>query len=465
MDNIKTIKNKISEEKQYEVIDKIINEEFNNQKLTDALTIKFKEKGFPVRLITLLFAGEQTWEDVPELAKVAFVDATKEVLSDMEILDIDKWFDDQTLATYESKVNELKSVDSIFIQNATKVDDFNYSGYISYETIYNAFNNSLLVYNKETQRESTYKKLGTTGRTLREITLNEKAVEEIKEAMINGTYEQDMVIYNVLMTKPDITLQINETQKLENIYDLEIVPNYDRKSKHYTIVNIVDGYHRTMACVRAYSECLKKGRKLEGGLFVKITIRDIQGAKNIINQTFKRSDAGRQWLSQMASTDYNEFIELLVKTSNVLSKGKVSRTFEEYEATRSLTYSYILSQSIEKYSNLKIENKIQRKVMADKFASIVDGLFDCFMIKYNDLDTIKKETYLMDANIFVGYMAIATELRLVEDYEGVLIKISEKITNISDEHISMLKLKGKETSIKRIYDYFQKIAKEVIENA
>ncbi|NRU52434.1 hypothetical protein [Clostridium beijerinckii] len=461
MDNIKTIKNLVSEDIQYDVIDKIINEEFNNQKLIDALTLKFEEKGFSVRLITLLFGGEQTWEDIPELARVTFVEASKEAL-EWEILNIDKWFEDNTLAMYEAKVNELKTMDSIVIKNMTRIDDFNFYGYITYETIYNAFNNSLLVYNKESQRESTYKKLGTTGKILREITLNEQSVEEIKNAMIEGTYEQDMVIYNILLTSQDIIPQVQITEKFDNVCDVEIVPNYARKSKNYTIVNIVDGYHRTVASVRAYSECLKKGRKLEGGLPIKITIRDLKGAKHIIAQTFKRTDDGRQWLGTMANTDYNEFIELLTKSSNVLKKGKIARTYDEYEATNSLTYSFILSEAVKKYAtNIPVNSKLQRKMIAEKMANIIDELVEFETIKFGSFNNLKN-THILSPNIFIGYIAIANELRLIEGYEDYLIKIGEKIANISNKDLEDLKLGRKDLSVKRIYDYFKNMTREVI---
>jgi len=472
MSEIKTIKTLIPEDEQYEIIDKIINEEFDNQTLTDALTSKFKEKGFPIRLITLLFGGEQDWVDLPELAKVAFIDGASEGFKKSDknekigwtiLNDIDKWFENNTLVEYDAKVNELKPVDSILIKNMTQIDDLNYVGYISYETIYNAFNNSLLVYNKEAQRQSTYRQAGTTGKKLREITLNNTAVEEIKKEMIAGTYEQDMIIYNVLLTRQDIIPQVTPTKKFDNIYDLEIIPNYDRKSKNYTIVNIADGYHRTVACVRAYSECLKRGNKLEGGLPIKITMRNLQGAKKIIDQTFKRTDADSKWLDTLSDSDYNDFVDLLIKTSKVLNKGKVSRTFEECDATNSLTYSYILSKAIERYAtNIQVNAKLNRKMVADKMANIIDELFDYFIIKFNDMETIKNETHLASVNIFIGYLAVANEIRLVEDYENLLIKIADKIIAMPKEDIEFLKLTWKDLSVKKIYDYFKNMAREVI---
>ena len=56
---MKTIKDLIPEEEQFKIIDKIINEEGKNKKLSDTLTKKFQEKGFSVRLISALFGGDK----------------------------------------------------------------------------------------------------------------------------------------------------------------------------------------------------------------------------------------------------------------------------------------------------------------------------------------------------------------------------------------------------------------------
>lgn len=462
MNEIKTIKNLIPEEDQYKIIGKIIKEEFNNQKLIDALTRKLNEKGFSARIMTGVFGGDLKWADVPEIAKVAFVEGAKDGL-DWEILDSDKWFEDSVLTVYDVKVNEAKITDSIVIKNMIKIDDFNLLGYAPIQDIFNWFNNTLLIYNYDAQRAPKFKEIGTKGKVIKTYWLNDKAVKEISKDIVDGIYEEDLLIYNVLLKNQNIVPQVSIVETvLPGIVDVEIIPNYDRKSKHYTIVNPLDGWHRTIAGVMAYSEALKKNIELKRGYPIKITMRDLKGSQRIVNQIFKRNDTNPQWLDSISNSDYNEFIELLVKSSNIL-KGKVVTTYDEYLSISSLTYSFILSSAVELYAtNIPVNSKLQRKMIAEKMANIIDDLFEYLIMKYDSMENLIEQTRLANVNIFVGYIAIANKLRLMDNYEDVLIKIGDKLCSLTTENLEPLKLSYKDFSIKKVYEYFEKIAKEVI---
>jgi hypothetical protein len=219
-----------------------------------------------------------------------------------------------------------------------------------------------------------------------------------------------------------------------------------------------------MAGIKAYGNALKKGKKLEDrGFPIKITMRDLKGAQRIVNQTFKRSDTDRQWLSTLENSDYNEFVDLLIKSSQTL-KDKVVKTYDEYVAIPSITYSAILSETIEKYAtDIPVNSKLQRKMIAEKMATIIDELFEYLLMKYKTMDTLMKETHLADVNIFVGYLIVANELRKIEDdYETHLIKIGDKLMSLTKEELEPLKLAWRSFSIKRITEYFKNIVKEVI---
>lgn len=469
MNEIKNIKDLVSEEKQFEVVNLIINKQYNNKSLAGIITKKFREKNISVRLMSSLFGGETKWQNLTDYQKVAFIDACSEGLPDMKILDINKWFSDEVLVKYDSKIKEIKEINSIYLKDFRKIDDYNYLGYITLEDIYNWYNNTLLIYNYEAQREPTYKTIGTGEKkiTYETYTINDKAKMEIAKSIIEGTYEEDMLIYNVLIQdNPKNVLQVNETEKYNSgtIYDVEVVPNYNRTSNHYTVVNPLDGWHRTVAGVLAYEEAMKVGKKLEGrGYPLKLTIRDLQGSKNIVNQIFKRTDTSQDWLDQLDNSDYNLFIEALVEQSALL-KDKVSKTYEQYVANDgNLTYSAILSETIEKMcTNIQVNNRLNRRTVAGKMAMIIDDLFEAFLMKYGTMHNLINTTHLVDVNIFIGYLAVANGLSELKNYDEELLKIADKIMALGNNDLIPLKLINKGVSVKNVYTFFENIVKDVV---
>ena len=221
-----------------------------------------------------------------------------------------------------------------------------------------------------------------------------------------------------------------------------------------------------MAGIKAYENVLRKGKLLENrGFPIKITIRDLKGAQRVVNQIFKRSDTDRQWLETLENSDYNDFVELLIKSSQILNE-KVVKTYDEYIAIPSITYSAILSETIEKHAiDIPVNSKLQRKMIAESMSNIIDELFEYLLMEHETLENLEKETHLVDVNIFIGYIAIANELRQFENnYEKYLMKIGNKLMSLTNEDLEPLKLTWKSFSVRKIYNYFKHIAKEVIEN-
>jgi hypothetical protein len=134
-------------------------------------------------------------------------------------------------------------------------------------------------------------------------------------------------------------------------------------------------------------------------------------------------------------------------------------------AVTSLTYSYILSIAVEKFTDIPVNSKLQRKMIAENMANTIDMIFDYLLLKYKDMKTLMKETHLVEPNIFIGYLAIAEELREVEgDLEDYIIKIGEKLCALPEEQLKELKLTFKVFNTTDVYKFFKNLAKEVIEN-
>jgi hypothetical protein len=211
---------------------------------------------------------------------------------------------------------------------------------------------------------------------------------------------------------------------------------------------------------------MKEGKKLENrGFPLKLTIRNLQGSKNIVNQIFKRTDTSQDWLNQLDNNDYNLFIEAFVEQSKIL-KGKVSKTYEQYLSNDGhLTYSAILSETIEKMcTNIQVNNRLNRRTVAGKMAMILDDLFEALLMKYGTMHNLINTTHFVDVNIFIGYLAIANILSELKSYDEELIKVVEKITSLNNDQLISLKLINKGVSVKNVYNFFEKMVKDVVNN-
>ena len=72
--------NRIDEEKQYEIINKILDEEYRNKELVNHLRDIFAKKGLPINIISTLFSREQDWQDISKMGQIGFVDGCYNIL-------------------------------------------------------------------------------------------------------------------------------------------------------------------------------------------------------------------------------------------------------------------------------------------------------------------------------------------------------------------------------------------------
>ena len=85
------------------------------------------------------------------------------------------------------------------------------------------------------------------------------------------------------------------------------------------------------------------------------------------------------------------------------------------------------------------------------------------MMKYKDINSLMEKTHLVEPNIFIGYLAIAEQIREHEgNYEEFVIKIGEKLCSLTEEQLKPLRLTFKAFNSQDVYKFFEKIAKEVI---
>ena len=467
--------NRIDEEKQYEIINKILDEEYRNKELVNHLRDIFAKKGLPINIISTLFSREQDWQDISKMGQIGFVDGCYNILK-WDNLKLNKWYSDVDIASYMtySKVNE--EIKEVYLPEMIKLDEMTYIGAREINVISKYLENLLFLYNKETQRASKYTTLGTSDKIIRTISFNQKAINEMKELIKNGNFEYDLIVINVLLINKnnDPRVEIKSAYSNSNIYNITITPDYDINSNRYTVINLLDGFHRCMAFVRACEEYKNEtGEELTYKTPIKLVMRDLQDAKRIVGQTFKRSDTDKGFVKAMEVNDYTIFLDGLMKKCKTLSPKKVADYYDDYLYKKnSYTHKIVLLDGLKKCKDIPFNKPMQCNFVQKSMAKIIDLLINylCDGCYNGNIKEMINNSNLMDINIFLGYIAIADVLKDIKD-ENELIEyiqeIGDRLYLIQEENkseLEELKLTNKKYNANNIFNYFKKIAMEVVNN-
>lgn len=416
----------LPEKKLNDSLKEVFIKEVNNDTLLDALNKKFTKKNLNNKTIACLFDETKEVEDLNLIEKIAITETIYALKKD-EKFNVDLYYSDNDLMDYEGFVNHEKKIKDIEINNCIRIDDENYRGIISARQVYDYMNGMLIRYNKDTQRATKLKKIGTSDTYTRKISLNKKAVNEIAGLILANEFEESEIILNVRAIKGK-TPQLIFEEKQGNIGDLLITPNYDRSSKMTTYVEILDGFHRLNGYYNAVKMHYDKtGEWLDRKLGVKIVVADYERAMRIISQVFKRTDTNKQFLKAIEKNDINKFADKLIEKSKVLNNN-VTNDYSECIALGKRTHKMAISGAIEKL-DINVTDIAVVTFKTKEMANYID-----LLIKLIESRIEGKEAYnhLLSPNMFILYTRLAYNLSESENPEDLIMKYLAELmtTNI-----------------------------------
>lgn len=437
-------------------IQQVLNEEANNIELLRELNEEFAKKGFNLKTISTLFNETKTVDELNDMERIAFAEACQRIFKKegrewANSFITKKYFSQQTLIEYETYMNVKPIINEVHFKNCIKIDDYNYRTIMTGKQVYDYMNNMLILYNKATQRASKLKKVGD--KFTRTISLNKRAVREIADAVLDGTFEETEIILNLRMIKGKKQQFEFKESVIEGIGDITIIPEYDRDSDYMSFLEIVDGYHRISGVKMAMEQYYQKtGKWLDCKIGVKLIIADVDRALRVISQTFKRTDTNKDWLKAIEKNDTTKFVDEFIKNSRML-KEEVENSIEECKAFNVRTYKSILVDTVKKL-DIAVNDPTEVSYCALGMAKNIDlliGLVDR-KIKRN-LDY----KYLNYPNMYIVYTKCAY---LLYQKEGTIIdceKIIDRLTELSDEEIKSLKLNVKNFNFNNIFNLINEV--------
>ncbi|MBC5629476.1 hypothetical protein H8S20_11305 [Clostridium sp. NSJ-6] len=439
------------------LLSKIIDNEVDNFKLQKEINKSFCEKGLNPKFVKYLFSGTKVVSDMRDIEKMTFADACYKSLND-DKFNIYRYYSDNKITEWANYVNPSEKINEIYCEDFRRINLHEYHGDFTYEQVYKYMKNKLWLYPHSTQRSAECSEIADNS-IIREININNKAVNEISEIILNGKFEPTEIIINCMLFKGK-TPQVTFEKRYKEIGDLIIKPNYDLNSENYTICTILDGYHRILGIGKAVELHYEKtGEWLSGKIACKLVLADIVRAKRIVELVFKRTDDDKTWLKILEQSDYTEFVDMIVSNSYIL-KGNVADTYEQCKYNKKITYKVILTDTIKKLK-IDVANKSSTLFTTIDMTKIIDTLFN-LIEETNKKNTLFDEVYKLP-NMFIGYFTIAYILKdkdlQLNDYLKILSNMRKKIDMST---IMDLKLSVKQCPINKVIAYFENIVSEVI---
>lgn len=306
-----------------------------------------------------------------------------------EDLMLTKWFTEFEITKIESFQYEDEESDEISfpltLQNAEQLKQNCYQVALPETLIARLRKYYLLKYNFDLQRDPILINRG--GKTRKKMNLNKKNIEEIEELVLKGELMPTAVVYNCT---PFTGVGGEELIYNEKTRELTI--------NEGTIMNILDGTHRTFGIYSAY----RKNRNLINKIPAIITNFTDDQAKRFQVQLSKATPINTARLHQLdAPTLANNIVNTL-NTSDIF-KDKVATNMQRPKDSYYVAYDDFVTG---------FEVLWQAKTMLD-VKDIVSDFSDylMYLIDYFVKHEITQDNFLMDSKFFVGHIALAKRMK------------------------------------------------------
>lgn len=441
----------------YNDILEVVNEEADNMKLQSKIIDDFLKKGLTANIIYELFSDNIDIKNMTTNELICLTKSLEKNYTNKKYsFNPSEYFSNMELSDYDLFVPRKEDILEIAkFENCIKINAKDYLCYMSARQLNELRKNRLVAYFKNIQRANKVKQL-KNGTVKRYENVNKEAVQELRNRFIKKNIRPTAIALAVLeQSGKERNYMFKSNSDNNNVGTLIIKPDFNVNSDSYQPLIIPDGYHRYTAMCDAYEEA-----EIENGLGVFIHIMNESEAKQYVNDVFKRSDTDIDWIQAMDQNDASKFIDSLINNSNIL-KNEVVNTYSEIKKFNALVDKNTLVDSIN-YTDLKIGNELTREIDSESMAKIIDMLLD-FIIEndYNgDFEAFKESEYA-EYKMFVGYMAIANELKNDSEYKKKLIYIIKELKNNICDLNETLDIRHKNSNNEAIYRYFENLCKEI----
>lgn len=428
----------------------------NDKKIIDSVTTDLIEKGMPRGRVGGIFSASIPLSLISQDELCLFTKYLHQYVTneDKHKINPEDFFNELELSRVEmlQKI-EKEKVTRIVLNNVDQINDHQWL--CTKETFQNIslyFENGLLTYNPNTQRQPLKRKVGS--RTIEVINIDQDKIAEIEKEMLQDTFYTNAIIWNIRK----ITGQESESFK------------YFPKERKLIIdinegifVDIADGMHRMGAIIRVIAQKPEIDRVTSIYLYY---VEEDQ-AIEIIRQQQKSTPISEEFLDYKNTTNQNMEVAKSVnsKLRNNEMFGKIGLNNSELKTENKLVTFDTMSRTIDLLFEFRpFEAKGIEDFLIEIFNIVIGINYDKFNGK---LSETRENSYMADNNTWIGYIALGKELKLKypDTWKEELLSILPKINfdKVNPDNAESWKKVGLEnninlSTIKKISNYFKNLS-------
>lgn len=445
----------------------ILKEYYNDNRLIEKLSSAFTRKGLARDIPNKLFMELTTLGQLNTIQLAWLTIKLSEYTDEkgnrlFKDLEPTKYFTEIEIKNVNEYVNFDEKIDCLIFRDVYMNEDGTQfiCPFCDVNTVTKYKKNELFSYEFETQREGNIRLIGTEGAISREIYTNPKSVDAIADLIYENKFTANLITLNI----PMLGLKNEEDYKYDKEKRiLKITPHYDATQNNLTYVNVIDGWHRLCGAEKAVerAKAENEGRKLTNGFIIAINLMTPMEAKKHFKRENTYNPIDKNYLESFELTDESRFIESIVGYTDIdnIFKNNVMRTYEETKSSKYLTYYKVLEDGL-RYTNIDCKNMKSIKYRVPIIVRFINNFVN-YMINfygYNDWKELRNKTNLLDMNIFIGYIKIASLIQDEIDVDDYVEKLADIIVNDKIENeLKTMGLNNKIYSAKTISKYFEQI--------
>lgn len=359
---------------------------------------------------------------------------------------ISQFFNSDEIASFQNYIKPVEKLEYPVFKNTIKSSTKEeFTCRLTYKQIVDMYESSLLSYNINTQRVSKINKKGHE--IFKMPNINWSNVEGIKKEILNGTFQSNMLTFNIRNTGSESYDFVNG----------ELIVN---TSIGETYLDVIDGWHRVAGIYEAY----KVSPNIIGDMIITIKNLDIQQARLFINQEAKgtmNNQAGIEYYN----SDNN--IVKLINDINVYGNEKNNVLFNRFiTATHSpenadIPFEIMADNLNSAWGVILNTADIEGLMIIKRY--IVD-YYNMFMKKINEIEKDAENKYpiLKDPMFVCGIViAASTSYQYSKLIDDAILKMNEIIKRVSLEYSSTNKFVYEDKKRKTRYTQYRNVWKKV----
>ena len=279
-----------------------------------------------------------------------------EIESKNDKYDLQHSFSTKEIAMYNNQkfVRKENNIYPIEFSNILQVSDDQWVGVISVDKLYDLYNNQVIRYNTNTQRNMVMR----NGEY--KINIKKKSVDEIRELMERKLFIPNALSLNINLDDPDVDYIIEQGKII-------LLAGQ---------VDIIDGYHRFRAIILEKIE----NPAFEYSMIVNLMNFNEEKANNYIAQEDKRNKIDKQYVK---SLDSSNPVNIIVKR---LNEDSDSYLYGQVGVDRKIRKSYLFALVD---SCFAVTTRREAMMLTKEIKDVFNKLGDNGNIEYGKLDDIR----------------------------------------------------------------------------